>query len=247
MSRRCTLWPTSLCCLLVLGLAFAVASRRNDASDDSSQYVVRLPPGPSTVPSFTSSTPASTPRRAAAAPSSSARASAQANCNAVPLSWIDRLPDVTPSFGVRDVSPETTRSRPRSTSSSSATICVSAVRMPWPSSTLPVNMVTVPSASIRNQLSSCRLPFRLPGSTAAAGACATAGTKGDKLNRTVSEPPLRKARRWRPLLMRAPSPRAGSPARCAYGCRSGTGCRPSLRGSGSRPGCGRGPARPSPT
>src|SRR5262249_21624844 len=48
-------------------------------------------------------------------------------------------------------------------SSSSATICLSAVRMPWPSSTLPVNTVAVPSALMRIQPSSLRLFCKLPG------------------------------------------------------------------------------------
>jgi hypothetical protein len=148
-----------------------------------------------TVPSLTTRSAASAPRRVAAAPSNRERASAQAYCSAVPLSWIDRLPEVTPSFGVSDVSPETICSRFGSTSSSSATICVSAVRMPCPSSTLPVNTVTVPSGLMRSHASRRRLEFRLPGSTAAAGACAATGTKGTRLNRTVSELPCRKARR----------------------------------------------------
>ena len=83
--------------------------------------------------------------------------------SAVPLSWMDRLPEVTPSLGVRAVSPETSCRRSGSTSSSSDTICVSAVRMPCPSSTLPVKKVTVPSALMRSHASRRRLVLRLPG------------------------------------------------------------------------------------
>src|SRR5262245_14577039 len=53
--------------------------------------------------------------------------------------------------------------RPSGRSSSSAAICLSAVRMPWPSSTLPVKTVTVPSALMRIQPSSLRLFCKLPG------------------------------------------------------------------------------------
>ncbi len=57
------------------------------------------------------------------------------------------LPEVTPSFGVRVVSPDTIVSRCIETSNSSAAICAIAVAMPWPISTLPLNTVTVPSTS----------------------------------------------------------------------------------------------------
>ena len=68
--------------------------------------------------------------------------------------------------------------------------------MPWPSSTLPVSMVTVPLALMRSQPSRRRLPFKLPGNTAAAaGACAMAGSSGLKEKATVSEVRFRNARR----------------------------------------------------
>ena len=84
--------------------------------------------------------------------------------NAVPLFSTDWLPAVWPSFGVWPVSPEIILMRASGRSSSSAAIWASAVRMPWPSSTLPVNTVAVPSALIRSQPSSLRLVCRLPGS-----------------------------------------------------------------------------------
>ena len=59
---------------------------------------------------------------------------------------MDRLPAVMPSSGLRSVAAEVIRTRPTSTSSSSAAICASAVRTPWPSSTLPDRTSTVPSA-----------------------------------------------------------------------------------------------------
>ena len=75
-----------------------------------------------------------------------ARTSAPAMRSAVPLFSTDWLPAVCPSFGVRPVSPEIILTRASGRSSSSAAICASAVRMPCPSSTLPVNTVTLPSA-----------------------------------------------------------------------------------------------------
>ena len=59
------------------------------------------------------------------------------------------------------------RSRPMS--SSSAAICASAVRMPWPISTLPGLSSTKPSGSKRSQRDSRGLAFRLTGSCAAGG------------------------------------------------------------------------------
>ena len=75
-----------------------------------------------------------------------ARASAQAYRSAEPECSTDRLPEVTPSLGLMAVLAGTMRTRARSTSSSSATIWATAVRMPWPISTLPENTSTMPSA-----------------------------------------------------------------------------------------------------
>ena len=55
----------------------------------------------------------------------------------MPPFWIDRLPNVTPWSGVSSVSPWIMVTRSSGTDSSSAAICVIAVRMPVPSSTLP--------------------------------------------------------------------------------------------------------------
>src|SRR6516225_118416 len=84
--------------------------------------------------------------------------------NAVPLLSTETLPEVWPSLGVRAVSPEIISTRDSGRSSSSAAICASAVRMPCPSSTLPVKTVALPSALMRIQASSRRLPCKLPGS-----------------------------------------------------------------------------------
>src|SRR5881397_213926 len=115
------------------------------------------------VPSATFSAPSEVPSLAAAADSRISRASAQANRNAVPLCSTDRLPAVCPSSGVSAVSPWTMAMRFRSRSSSSAAICDSAVPMPWPSSILPLKMVTLPFGSMRSHASSRRLLLRLPG------------------------------------------------------------------------------------
>src|SRR5882757_10279186 len=55
---------------------------------------------------------------------------------------------VAPWLGTREVSPSTTTTRAKDTSSSSATIWPSAVRMPVPRSTWPLKAVTVPSCVI---------------------------------------------------------------------------------------------------
>jgi hypothetical protein len=57
--------------------------------------------------------------------------------------------------GTRVVSPSTTTTRAKDTSSSSATICPSAVRMPVPRSTWPLKAVTEPSAVMLMKVSKC--------------------------------------------------------------------------------------------
>src|SRR5260221_185536 len=120
------------------------------------------------TPSVTLSVSAETPSFLAARPMSRARTSAPAMRSAVPLCSIDWLPAVCPSLGVRPVSPEIIVTRPSGTSSSSAAIWASAVTMPCPSSTLPVNTVTLPSALMGNQASSLRWGCRLPGGSGGA-------------------------------------------------------------------------------
>ena len=84
--------------------------------------------------------------------------------------------------------------RPGGTASSSATSSASAVRVPWPASTLPVNAVIAPSAPTCTQASSG--PSK---AGPAAGLAATACT-------TVSRPSGRRRERLR--LLARPDPRA---------------------------------------
>ena len=83
---------------------------------------------------------------------------------APPLSWVERLPLVTASSGLSGVAAACAVTRRKSTSSSSAAIWLSVVRMPWPSSTLPGVMVTRPSAWKDSHCDRRRLRCRLPGS-----------------------------------------------------------------------------------
>src|SRR5688572_22792761 len=67
--------------------------------------------------------------------------------------------------------------------------------MPWPSSHLPVNTVTVPPGLMRIQPSSMRLVLRLPGRVGRAACCAsTPGTLQLKPT-TIAPADLRKALR----------------------------------------------------
>src|SRR4030088_2472717 len=144
------------------------------------------------TPSVTLSVSAETPSFLAARPMSRARTSAPAMRSAVPLCSIDWLPAVCPSLGVRPVSPEIIVTRPSGTSSSSAAIWASAVTMPCPSSTLPVNTVALPSASMRIQASSMRFVCRLPGSVG----CWANATFGSSEKTTTRAPsPAVKSRR----------------------------------------------------
>ena len=178
-------------------------------------------PGPEIVPSFTFSSDAGTPSFSAAAPSRISRASAQAKRTAVPLSCTDWLPAVWPSFGVSAVSPWMSAMRFRSTSSSSAAICAIAVPIPWPSSILPLKIVTLPSASMRSHAFSMRLAFRLPGSRAG-GFCER------RLSGAI-EKPITSAPALMNLLlemfMTSPSRLSAPRARCGCARRSGTGAR----------------------
>ena len=72
-----------------------------------------------------------------------ARRRAGASCS---VEW---LPNVPKSNGTRPVSASTTRTRSIGTSSSSATSCANAVRIPCPKSILPERATTVPSGSTR--------------------------------------------------------------------------------------------------
>src|SRR5262245_37232441 len=126
---------------------------------------------------------------------------------AVPLFSTDWLPAVWPSFGVKPVSPDTMVMRSSGRSSSSAAICRSAVRMPWPSSTFPVNTVAVPSALMRSQASSRRLVCRLPGSRA--GSCASAAFGSNEKATTSAPRAEENSRRVRGAFMSDPPGFAG--------------------------------------
>ncbi len=133
--------------------------------------------------------------------------SAQARRIAMPPISIDWLPAVYHSSGDCLVSPATSDSRSRLTSSSSAAICAMAVSMPCPSSTLPLNTVTVRSALNRTQRSRRGVVLRLCGST------------GDIMPRAGS------ASRALPR---------GSHAESGRGCRSGKDFDPARRRSARR-------------
>ena len=60
---------------------------------------------------------------------------------------MDRLPAVRPSSGDDTVSVAAARTLSGGTSSSCAAIWVRAVRIPWPSSTLPTRSVIAPSSA----------------------------------------------------------------------------------------------------
>ena len=70
---------------------------------------------------------------------------------------------MTPSLGLTAVEARTICTRERSTSSSSAAICASAVTMPCPISTLPGETVTCPCAENFSQDDSFGLAARLTG------------------------------------------------------------------------------------
>ena len=167
-SRRGTLVPTTRRSALVFGVATPVASRSRSTRCASSPYVVVLPVSSPSTPSRTVIRCGSTPRRRAASATNRARASAHAWRSAAPEWATDMLPAVIPSSGPSVVSAAIIRTSATSTSSSSAAIWASAVRMPWPSSTLPTRTVTVPSVATRSQRDSRGLAASPAGRVAAA-------------------------------------------------------------------------------
>src|SRR5689334_3668500 len=83
---------------------------------------------------------------------------------------MERLPEVTPSFGLAAVDARIICTRDRSISSSSAAICASAVTIPWPISTLPGETVTCPVLENLSHDDSFGFAARLTGSAGGAGA-----------------------------------------------------------------------------
>ena len=74
---------------------------------------------------------------------------------------MDRLPEVTPSSGLVPVLTGATLTRASATSSSSAATWASAVQTPWPYSTLPGRIVTMPPGENASQALSTGLAARL--------------------------------------------------------------------------------------
>ena len=153
------------------------------------------------MPSSILSASTPTPSRSDASSRNIRRTSAQACRSARPDCCTDRLPEVTPSLGLAAVEARTIRMRERSTSSSSAAICASAVTMPCPISTFPGETVTHPSAENFSHDDSFGFAARLTGSFTGGGEGACC----------FIPPPSR-------------SPRAAPPAPCGYANRSGIDC-----------------------
>ena len=158
------------------------------ASAPRSPKATRRPSSAITAPSRACRREGSMPRRCAARATSISRTCADACMIAFPLSVSERLPAVTPSSGVRAVSAVTSSMRFGSIPICSAEICSSAVLIPWPSSALPVNTVTLPSAFTRIQASSDGVFSRLPGSFGAPAGCCAATRAGWSENQTTSAP-----------------------------------------------------------
>ena len=97
-----------------------------------------LPSGPTTFPSVTESDPRPTPPCSAARSMSASRAAAAARRSRSPIAFVLWLPNVPASGGTSAVSAITTRMLLTGACNSSATACVSEVRMFCPISTFPV-------------------------------------------------------------------------------------------------------------
>src|SRR5262249_31588569 len=119
----------------------------------SCAYVTDLPP-PDTAPSVITRSDSGTPRRFDASWTSRRRASAAALRKGRAPSWIPVLPEAPPWMQDVPVSPMTTSTRSKATSSSSATICAIAGSRLCPMSILPKKACTRPLGSTAIQESS---------------------------------------------------------------------------------------------
>ena len=149
MSSRGTDVPATLYAVYGFGTALPVTGRLNCLPPIRLAYETCLPP-PLTTPSVTVRLETGTLRFTDAIASNAARASAAAwrtpaGPFSVPVDW---LPDVVPWSTECQVSDWMCLIFSNATSSSSATSCFVAVTVPWPSSTLPVFITTVPSVPI---------------------------------------------------------------------------------------------------
>ena len=101
------------------------------------------------VPHPTSTSSAGRPKASAAIAASWRLTSRQASATAVPMKTVDRLADVCRSNGAMPVSPMTIWTASTGSPSSSAAICDSTVRAPWPMSDVPASTVALPSMCSR--------------------------------------------------------------------------------------------------
>ena len=151
-ARRGAGWPTSRSAVPgVTGASAEVTSSRRRPRTSSPYPTVRSPPDSRMQPSSAASPAVPICQRAAASPTRHSRAEAAVWRRCSAASGIDRLPNVPASNGQTSVSPITSRTASRGTRSSSATRRESAVLLSCPTSTLPVNAVTSPSAPTWSQ------------------------------------------------------------------------------------------------
>ncbi len=124
------------------------------------------------------------------------------------LVLIDWLPDVVPWSGVNHVSDSSRSMLLSGTSSSSAAICICAVRRPVPSSTLPTCTRTRPSCPTTTHESTCVASISAGPIAAVAARARVAPAPSGTVNATISAPlPLRKSRReWGFSIMLVISP-----------------------------------------
>ena len=152
--------------------------------------LVREPKAPRRCVAFWSTWPSSRVRplrstfhSAAARSSSASRAAAATLRSWAAMIGVVRLPKVPMSKGVRSVSPMTRRIPPSGARSSSATTCVSSVRMFWPNSTLPVKTVMRPSSPMWSHA-----PMSLGGRGSCAGVSLGIRTTNSPLPRSCRKP-----------------------------------------------------------
>lgn len=125
---------------------------RSTAPERSAYDPMVEPSGATNTPDTNRTCAVSSPDFFAAARRNSSRVSAHTRRTAAPESVIDRLPAVRPSSGDDAVFVAAARTVSGGTSSSWAAICVRAVRMPCPSSTLPARSAMAPSSAMVSQV-----------------------------------------------------------------------------------------------
>ncbi len=248
MSTRCTDWPTTRYSATGLSGASAASSRRSRRPASSAANAMRAAAGLARwpmLPSATSNSSGARPSTWPARSSRNRRACAAAWRSGTAATWIVSLAIVGPWSGPASMSPSTIVTRASGTSSSSATIWASAVRMPVPRSTWPLKAVTPPSSASTSSNSGASAPGSERSTISVPSRSRYWPRGGGACGRSLTPAPAPRPRAARRAAARRAAARRASRHGVFRGaCRSGTGCSAGPRGPAPRSAAAGGRAAP---